>query len=253
MKTKSCVFGCAVAFVALFAWVPMVQADFTYDFTALSNGPLVGQDGWVQINGWGSPVVTHGIGAGTPGAGAFKAMSLGPYSSDTTLVATARFYNLSASNDIAGLVDANHTQSNWLPGFGASSTDNSAAKTCIRDVTSGHVEHYGDTLTVGDTYDFRLTLSLATTGGLASLAYRDVTPGHEQTEFTPDGYLVNVPLALTQDGSGKYDFSGIALRVGGVGTGISQFSLSGVPEPSTMALLATGLIGLLAYAWRKRR
>ena len=27
----------------------------------------------------------------------------------------------------------------------------------------------------------------------------------------------------------------------------------GVPEPSTLALLATGLIGLLCYAWRKRK
>ncbi len=26
-----------------------------------------------------------------------------------------------------------------------------------------------------------------------------------------------------------------------------------VPEPSTLALLAAGLAGLLAYAWRKRR
>jgi len=26
-----------------------------------------------------------------------------------------------------------------------------------------------------------------------------------------------------------------------------------VPEPSTIALLASGLFGLLAYAWRKRK
>lgn len=32
-----------------------------------------------------------------------------------------------------------------------------------------------------------------------------------------------------------------------------NISVSIVPEPSTMALLACGLVGLLAYAWRKRR
>ena len=42
------------------------------------------------------------------------------------------------------------------------------------------------------------------------------------------------------------------------GSGIPQqfanFSLTTVPEPGPhMVLLATGLIGLLAYAWRKRR
>jgi hypothetical protein len=31
------------------------------------------------------------------------------------------------------------------------------------------------------------------------------------------------------------------------------FNIPGVPEPSTLVLLATGLMGLLAYAWRKRR
>ena len=30
-------------------------------------------------------------------------------------------------------------------------------------------------------------------------------------------------------------------------------SLTYVPEPGTLALLATGLVGLLAYAWRKRK
>ncbi len=35
--------------------------------------------------------------------------------------------------------------------------------------------------------------------------------------------------------------------------GWSGFQIALVPEPSTLALLATGLIGLLCYAWRKRK
>ena len=42
---------------------------------------------------------------------------------------------------------------------------------------------------------------------------------------------------------------GLSLQDGNVLTG----SGATVPEPTTLALLATGLVGLLAYAWRKRR
>jgi hypothetical protein len=35
--------------------------------------------------------------------------------------------------------------------------------------------------------------------------------------------------------------------------GIDRVSLSAVPEPSTLMLLASGLFGLAAYAWRKRK
>ena len=36
-------------------------------------------------------------------------------------------------------------------------------------------------------------------------------------------------------------------------TGIDSVTVTATPEPSVMALLVTGLFGLLAYAWRKRR
>ena len=48
----------------------------------------------------------------------------------------------------------------------------------------------------------------------------------------------------------------IAFAVGGglEATGLNAtVTLTTIPEPSVMAILATGLFGLLAYAWRKRR
>jgi autotransporter-associated beta strand protein len=37
------------------------------------------------------------------------------------------------------------------------------------------------------------------------------------------------------------------------GTSQNQIALVAVPEPGTLALLAVGLLGLIAYAWRKRK
>jgi hypothetical protein len=49
--------------------------------------------------------------------------------------------------------------------------------------------------------------------------------------------------------------SSLALPPGGAGLSIDGMGLSVsiVPEPGTLALLAAGLLGLLCYAWRKRK
>ena len=48
--------------------------------------------------------------------------------------------------------------------------------------------------------------------------------------------------------------TGLVGIYGGTGTSIAgTFSTITTPEPGTLALLATGLMGLLAYAWRKRK
>ncbi|MBU4273351.1 MAG: PEP-CTERM sorting domain-containing protein [Planctomycetes bacterium] len=62
-------------------------------------------------------------------------------------------------------------------------------------------------------------------------------------------------INLAPDGSNQIVISAIATGTPGV-LDIITFNglqLVAVPEPSTVVLLVTGLIGLLCYAWRKRR
>jgi hypothetical protein len=53
------------------------------------------------------------------------------------------------------------------------------------------------------------------------------------------------------DESGPYHSSQVAIL--GDTTHPEHFTVGAVPEPSTIVLLASGLMGLLCYAWRKRK
>jgi hypothetical protein len=60
---------------------------------------------------------------------------------------------------------------------------------------------------------------------------------------------------------GRVDLSDLGVLINNFGQSASMSSsvvvagmnVSTVPEPSALVLLAAGLIGLLAYAWRKRK
>jgi hypothetical protein len=52
---------------------------------------------------------------------------------------------------------------------------------------------------------------------------------------------------------GVADATSAGFGAGDVQLNLYSFLASGVPEPSTLILLAVGTVGLLAYAWRKRR
>ena len=101
----------------------------------------------------------------------------------------------------------------------------------------------------------KLDMNFSVAGGVGTLSYRDLTTSGA---WTTDGTIVNVPLGLTANGSGQYGMlGGLGMRINATGGMIDNISLSSptilVPEPSTLALLAAGMIGCLACAWRKRR
>ena len=245
---KNHVLSFAAAFAVLFGGASIAQAEFSYDFTTLSEGNLLNQDNWRGLYSWGSLSVVSGTGATnfTGGdCGGLKDMSLGEYSSDTILVGTAQFYNITTSDTLAGFVDISDNPDNWLPMFGIST-----GTAYFRDVVD-YTEHYGDALTLGNTYDMQLTVDLSTAGGLATVAYRNVAAG--ETDFTVDSALTNIPMGLTQNASDKYEFGALALRISGYGSGISQFNMTAIPEPSTLAIILSGVFGLSAYVWRKRK
>lgn len=104
----------------------------------------------------------------------------------------------------------------------------------------------------------------STTGSLSdnsALSRSGSDSSHMYTSYTGNWFTTDsasmlgvgdvIAVAYVATGT-NVSFSGQAF-VAGQGTSNISFSTSAVPEPSTLALLACGLFGLLAYAWRRRK
>jgi PEP-CTERM motif len=119
----------------------------------------------------------------------------------------------------------------------------------------------------GNNYEVVLTNVNSAPVTISSLVYGSNDPGNPyQDNYVPGGNLVSItppssPLAA--GGTLTYDFTAnpllavsftdvIALSSDPSNQFTDIVAVRSVPEPSTVILLATGLLGLLGYGWRRR-
>jgi hypothetical protein len=283
--------GCGLAlFVLLSSAGPIGATVFTYDFEnpPLTSGvpigsyPSAGQDGWIS---WGAQYahtrpgtgvdVTRVVDFNNPsggGGGDWILRNVSPgvqVTGANTQVAARYWLNPGANKSVYCQGGVSFTGSGpddpW-PVFG---TDYDGAgnpvtyfRAADRTVSKGN----GIGLSIGGEnhwYELQLLMDFSdsSAGGRATLGVRDVTLG--QTTFTNDPSITNIPMRLTPTG-GVYTMNAINFRVGGAdvladhirfATDVSELPMinSLLPEPNAFALLASGLFGLLAYAWRRRK
>jgi len=127
------------------------------------------------------------------------------------------------------------------------------------DGSSGHNELLVETLALPVTDEdtvYKIGMEATAKGGNTydfQLYYQDIAGGGNKTYYN-GGEVFTV--TFRENLSSMYDM--LYVRTANYDPPFSsaivdEIRLSQVPEPSTLALLGCGLIGLLAYAWRKRK
>ncbi len=210
-------------------------------------------------------VVKHPLnnGGGSNGfSGNWKA--IGPFTFTAADTNVTQTFQMMSSNILSGSMrvpliwDGEDTSKEFSGGWGTILVASGKPGWVDRGGNGTVISTYaGTVLTNGDWYEFRGEMDFSVPGGQITVSYRDLTAGSDWvTEDALKNLAMNVnPIYVA--GQPTYTVTGISImdQRGPYTQYYDNFALvnGAVPEPSTLALLACGLIGLLAYAWRKRK